>query len=333
MPTITLPTSRSPECARSSSRAASRRPRSTGASRSMSGALRSRRARPSWGGHRSARVAPSHAPATVDEHHAAAGPALLFAALGEMDAAIAAIDELDLELAPQLPFDLAWTQLVRGQLLRRAKQKQAAARQPAGGVEHVRSAPALPSGPRELGTSSRVSASASFRQRANDIGAAHRRPRCERAHQPRGGGSGVREYEDGRGAPRPRLPLARHPLARGLGALVGERRGRREPRLWGRRPISRRRRSPTVAAWHNRRFSSSTTAPDCRSRSWSARRTGVRCRRRPGRSGKPLSFLRSLIVPDDESFLSVVEAASEQLVREASPRPRFRSSGSRRPES
>ena len=44
-----------------------------------------------------------------------------------MDAAIAAIDELDLELASQLPFDLAWTQLVRGQLLRRAKQKQAAA--------------------------------------------------------------------------------------------------------------------------------------------------------------------------------------------------------------
>ena len=35
------------------------------------------------------------------------------------------------------------------------------------------------------------------------------------------------------------------------------------------------------------------------------------------RSGKPLRFLRSLIVPDDESFLSVVEAASEQLVREA----------------
>lgn len=35
------------------------------------------------------------------------------------------------------------------------------------------------------------------------------------------------------------------------------------------------------------------------------------------REGKPLRFLRLLIVPGDESFLCVVEAASEQLVREA----------------
>ena len=35
------------------------------------------------------------------------------------------------------------------------------------------------------------------------------------------------------------------------------------------------------------------------------------------REGKPLRFLRSLIVPGDESFLCVVEAASEQLVTEA----------------
>ena len=33
--------------------------------------------------------------------------------------------------------------------------------------------------------------------------------------------------------------------------------------------------------------------------------------------GKPLRLLRSTIVPADESFLCVVEAASEQLVREA----------------
>ncbi len=35
------------------------------------------------------------------------------------------------------------------------------------------------------------------------------------------------------------------------------------------------------------------------------------------RLGEPLRFVRSLIVPGDESFLSVVQAASEQLVREA----------------
>jgi Protein of unknown function (DUF4242) len=35
------------------------------------------------------------------------------------------------------------------------------------------------------------------------------------------------------------------------------------------------------------------------------------------REGKPLRFVRSVIVPGDESCLCVVEAASEQLVREA----------------
>ncbi len=35
------------------------------------------------------------------------------------------------------------------------------------------------------------------------------------------------------------------------------------------------------------------------------------------REGKPLRFVRSLIVPGDDSCLCVVEAASEHLVREA----------------
>ena len=35
------------------------------------------------------------------------------------------------------------------------------------------------------------------------------------------------------------------------------------------------------------------------------------------REGKPVRFLRSTIVPRDESFLCVIEAASEQLIREA----------------
>ena len=35
------------------------------------------------------------------------------------------------------------------------------------------------------------------------------------------------------------------------------------------------------------------------------------------RKGKPMRVLRSTIVPRDESFLCVIEAASEQLIREA----------------
>jgi hypothetical protein len=35
------------------------------------------------------------------------------------------------------------------------------------------------------------------------------------------------------------------------------------------------------------------------------------------REGKPMRFLRSTIVPRDESFLCVLEAASEELIREA----------------
>jgi hypothetical protein len=42
------------------------------------------------------------------------------------------------------------------------------------------------------------------------------------------------------------------------------------------------------------------------------------------REGKPLRFVRSLIVPGDESCLCVVEAASEHLVREAYTRAGIR---------
>jgi hypothetical protein len=35
------------------------------------------------------------------------------------------------------------------------------------------------------------------------------------------------------------------------------------------------------------------------------------------RDGKAIRYLRSTIVPDDESFLCVIEAASEELAREA----------------
>jgi DNA-binding CsgD family transcriptional regulator len=53
--------------------------------------------------------------------------ALVLAAEGDVEGALAAVDELDASAAAQLPFDLAWTLLAQGRLLRRAKQRRAAA--------------------------------------------------------------------------------------------------------------------------------------------------------------------------------------------------------------
>jgi DNA-binding CsgD family transcriptional regulator len=53
--------------------------------------------------------------------------AIVLAAEGELVKAFAALDALDNAAAAKLPFDLAWTLLVRGRLQRRAKQRHAAA--------------------------------------------------------------------------------------------------------------------------------------------------------------------------------------------------------------
>ena len=53
--------------------------------------------------------------------------ALVLAAEGDVTGALAALDELDVEAASKLPFDLGRALLVRGRLQRRAKQKRAAA--------------------------------------------------------------------------------------------------------------------------------------------------------------------------------------------------------------
>jgi DNA-binding CsgD family transcriptional regulator len=53
--------------------------------------------------------------------------AIVLAAEGELEKAFAALDALDDAAAAKLPFDLAWTLLVRGRLHRRAKQRRAAA--------------------------------------------------------------------------------------------------------------------------------------------------------------------------------------------------------------
>ncbi|MBA2461073.1 MAG: helix-turn-helix transcriptional regulator, partial [Actinobacteria bacterium] len=53
--------------------------------------------------------------------------ALVLAAEGDVTGALAALDELDVDAASKLPFDLGRALLVRGRLQRRAKQKRAAA--------------------------------------------------------------------------------------------------------------------------------------------------------------------------------------------------------------
>jgi DNA-binding CsgD family transcriptional regulator len=53
--------------------------------------------------------------------------ALVLAAGGDVPGALAALEELDLDLAARLPFELGWALLLRGGLLRRTKQKRAAA--------------------------------------------------------------------------------------------------------------------------------------------------------------------------------------------------------------
>ena len=53
--------------------------------------------------------------------------ALVLAAEGDVAGGLVALDQLDVEAAAKLPFDLAWTLLVRGRLHRRVKQKRAAA--------------------------------------------------------------------------------------------------------------------------------------------------------------------------------------------------------------
>jgi DNA-binding CsgD family transcriptional regulator len=53
--------------------------------------------------------------------------ALVLAAAGDLDGALAALDELDLDAAAKLPFELGRALLVRGRVLRRVKQKRAAA--------------------------------------------------------------------------------------------------------------------------------------------------------------------------------------------------------------
>jgi class 3 adenylate cyclase len=53
--------------------------------------------------------------------------ALVLGAEGDVQGALAALDELDMDQAAKLPLDLGWTLLLRGRLCRRARQRRAAA--------------------------------------------------------------------------------------------------------------------------------------------------------------------------------------------------------------
>ena len=53
--------------------------------------------------------------------------ALVLAAEGDVEGALAALDGIDPDAAAKLPFDLAWNLLVRGRLNRRARHRRAAA--------------------------------------------------------------------------------------------------------------------------------------------------------------------------------------------------------------
>jgi len=53
--------------------------------------------------------------------------ALVLAAEGDVAAALAAFDDLDVDEAARLPFDFAWNRLIQGRLHRRLKQRRAAA--------------------------------------------------------------------------------------------------------------------------------------------------------------------------------------------------------------
>ena len=53
--------------------------------------------------------------------------ALVLAAEGDVETAIAELEGVDADKAAKLPFDLAWNRLVQGRLYRRAKRKRAAA--------------------------------------------------------------------------------------------------------------------------------------------------------------------------------------------------------------
>jgi tetratricopeptide (TPR) repeat protein len=110
--------------------------------------------------------------------------AIVLAAEGELEKAFAALDALDEAVAGKLPFDLAWTLLVRGRLLRRAKQRHAAAEALRAALERFEQArrasldQADPSG-------TRPRRATSCADRAHGDRASRSRVGGERPHEPR----------------------------------------------------------------------------------------------------------------------------------------------------
>jgi len=166
--------------------------------------------------------------------------ALVLAGEGDVPAALHALDDVDVELASRLPFELGWTLLLKGRLLRRTRQKRAAA-------DALTQAVAVFEG---LGAPAWIDQARGELQR---VGLRPPAPdkfteseRCvaelvaKGPHQPRGGGTAVHEPEDRRGDPRADLSQARHPLARGARSTDREQPGWSRTNA-GKRPITSRR--------------------------------------------------------------------------------------------
>ena len=115
------------------------------------------------------------------------------------------------------PFEAARAQLALGSRLRRARRRgEARASLEAARLafEQMGSRPWQLQAEQELRAAgvgvSRATESASTR--AHRAGASGRAPRCARRDEPRGGLRAVRQREDDRVPPQPRLPQARHPV-------------------------------------------------------------------------------------------------------------------------
>ena len=165
------------------------------------------RARARWPGSRSGRVFPR---LWIDVTLPRAR-AIVLAAEGELVKAFAALDALDDAAAANLPFDLAWTLLVRGRLHRRAKQRHAAAATLRAALEQFEQLGALlgssgPAGSTAWGYAVRQPGCTATERRVAELAASGLTNR-EVASQ------GLYEPQDGSGEPGPCLSQARHQLA------------------------------------------------------------------------------------------------------------------------
>ena len=254
---------------------------------------------------------------------------------GDADAALAALDELDLDEAVRLPFDLGWTLLVRGRLCR--------ARPGSGALRPSRSQQALeiferlgaPPGPNRREASSTASA---YGARPRELTATELR-----VAELTAAGLTNREVAS-RAFMSPKTVeanLAR--VYRKLGIRSRAELGARMEDMRREATANKRRETPDFAADARRSVERMADRAVTETRTtflvelyrpgldvdalkeWAARVRDAAVAM--AGEGKPVRYLRSAIVPADESLLCVLEAANEELVREAYARAGLPSNG------